>query len=234
MTEPPIPLTPDAASRLRDIDVVLFDLDGTIIDTLGLILTSFRHTTEVVLGSALPDQVLMRNVGVPLAQQMREFSEEHAEELVRVYREHNARVHDDLVREYPGTEDALDALAEQGFRLGIVTSKSRPVAERGLACFGLGERFETLVAMEDTVAHKPDPAPVLLAAQRMGVSAARCAYVGDSPYDVGAANAAGALAIAAGWGVSDAETLLAARPACLLSTIAELVPLLATARTHSG
>lgn len=182
------------------IEVVLFDLDGTLIDTIELILSSMRHATAEVLGEALPDDVLLHNVGVPLRVQMGEFAPGREDELLCVYRAHNAIVHDDLVCEYPGTETALRAILAQGYRLGVVTSKSVPVAQRGIDRFGLGEFFETLVGYEDTEIHKPEAAPLLLAAQRMGVDIRRCCYVGDSPHDMNAGRAAGAVTVAALWG----------------------------------
>jgi pyrophosphatase PpaX len=216
-------------TRLGTVEVVLFDLDGTLIDTIDLILASMRHATEAVLGEALPDHVLLHNVGVPLRVQMREFDEDRAEELLSVYREHNAEVHDELVEEYPGTADGLSALLDAGYRLGIVTSKSRPVAERGLEAFGLGRYFECLVAYEDTEIHKPEPEPLLEAARRFGVDIGKCAYVGDSPHDMNAAIASGAVPIAALWGPFS-ERVLAPGPALALNNLSELAGALSRAR----
>lgn len=141
---------------------------------------------------------------------MREFSEEHADELLRVYRQHNARVHDSLVREYPGVEAALEELISAGHRLGVVTSKLHSVAQQGLDRFSLGRFFEVLVGSDDVTVHKPDPHPLLHAARLMGVPAEKCAYVGDSPHDMRAARAAGMVAVAATWGVAERTRLLEA------------------------
>lgn len=193
-----------------DIGCVLFDLDGTLINTLELIRESMRYATATVLGEALPDDVLMHNVGVPLAVQMKEFSVEHADELLVAYRSHNDRVHDALVREYPGVEQALEALAAAGLRMGVVTSKMHSVAQRGLDRFSLGRFFELLVGSDDVEVHKPEPDPLLHAAAVLQVEPGRCAYVGDSPHDMTAARLAGMVAIAATWGVSDRDRLIEA------------------------
>ena len=190
----------ELSERLNATEAVLFDLDGTLIDTIELILTSARHATKVVLGEALPDDVLRHNIGVPLRVQFAEYAPEHVDELLAAYRAHNESVHDELIREYPGTEDALKALAAAGFRLGIVTSKSRPVAQRGLDFFGLGKYFDVTVGFEDTEIHKPEAAPIIEAAFRIGTSPTRCLYVGDSPHDMASGIAAGALTGAALWG----------------------------------
>lgn len=220
-------LTGDAvARRIEDVECVLFDLDGTLIDTIDMIRASMRYATEAVLGAALPDEVLMRNVGVPLAQQMREFSEAHADELLRTYREHNARVHDAMIREYPGVDDALAKLAARGLRLGIVTSKSRPVALRGLERFSLERFFETVVTCDDVDRFKPDPFPLFAAAKALDVEIERCAYVGDSPHDMTAAVASGCVSIAALWGAFSADTVLAPGPSYQASSMADVVAIL--------
>lgn len=218
----------------REIGCVLFDLDGTLIDTIGLIRESMRHATGTVLGSPLPDEVLMRNVGVPLAVQMREFSEEHAEELLRVYREHNDRVHDVLVREYPGVEPALERIAAAGVPMAIVTSKMRRVAMRGLERFSLDRFFDVIVGADDVEIHKPDPFPLVHAARLMGAEPAACAYVGDSPHDMSAASAAGMLAVGATWGVSSPERLRGAGAQVEAHSMEEVAALFVVHGNHTG
>ncbi len=219
-------MTSGADERVSAVDAVLFDLDGTLIDTIELILTSFRHATGAVLGEPLPDRLLLENIGVPLSRQMRQFAPDHAEELVRVYREHNAAHHDEIAREYPGVHEALDAIAATGRPMGVVTSKGSPMAHHGLAVFGLSHYFPVVVTADDVEVHKPDPFPLCHAATRLGVPIERCAYVGDSPYDMAAALAGGALAIAALWGAFSAEELLAPGPHHALASISELPELL--------
>lgn len=214
-----------ASDGNRPIEVVLFDLDGTLIDTIELILSSMRHATAEVLGEALPDSVLLHNVGVPLRVQMGEFAPGREDELLCVYRAHNATVHDELVCEYPGTEAALQSIVARGYRLGVVTSKSVSVAQRGLDRFGLGEFFETLVGYEDTEIHKPEAAPLLLAAARMGVDIRHCCYVGDSPHDMNAGRAAGAMTVAALWGPFR-ERVTQPEPDFAIESLSELVGVL--------
>ena len=210
------------AERVAAVECVLFDLDGTLIDTLELIRESMRYCTAAVLGAPLPDEVLMHNVGIPLRAQMREFSEEHAEELLAAYRAHNNRVHDAMVREYPGVEEALAALSAKGLQLGIVTSKSGPVARRGLERFGLQRFFEVVVSCDDVPVHKPEPYPLVYAAGLLGTPTERCAYVGDSPHDMAAAVSAGCVSVAALWGVSDRERVLEPGPEYAVASMAEL------------
>jgi pyrophosphatase PpaX len=224
-----------ATRRLAQTRAVLFDLDGTLLDTIALILSSFQHATTTVLGEPLPDDVLLRNVGVPLAVQMAEFDPERAEELLAVYRAHNGEHHDRLVEAYPGVAEVVAAIDDAGMPMAVVTSKSRHLAERGLTITGLRGRFPVLVACEDTEEHKPDPAPLILAADTLGVDLRYCVYVGDSPHDVRAARDGGAIAIGATWGVSSAAELAAAGPDFVIDSIDELLGLLneACVRTRS-
>ena len=179
---------------------VLFDLDGTLIDSGPLILSSFRHATRTVLGREIPDEVLMANVGGHgIHAQMREFDEDLAEELVRVYREHNLGVYRDVAL-FPGVEDVLERLRAEARALGVVTVKSRVTVDLTFELLGLEEWFATVVTGDDTERHKPDPEPLRLALDRLGTDASSAAYVGDSPFDIRAAKAAGMTAIAVSWG----------------------------------
>lgn len=216
---------PHTDPRLARLQAILFDLDGTLIDTVELILSSFRYATEAVLGKPLPDELLMRNVGVPLAIQMAEFAPAHVQELLRVYREHNAEHHDQLAKRYPGTDETLAKLHERGARMAVVTSKSRSVAERGLRLFGYERYFQHMVGADDVEIHKPDPYPLRFAADLMNVPVQACMYVGDSPHDMAAAKAADSIAVAAMWGPFS-DRVLEPGPDYALGNIRELLDLL--------
>ncbi len=220
-------LSAEAQARLQEIDCVLFDLDGTLVDTIELILCSFRHATEQVLGEALPDEVVLADVGVPLRTQMQSFSEEHTDELLRVYREHNAEHHDDLIGEYPGVEDVLRELRRRGYKLGVVTSKLNHMACRGLDCFDLRPFVDLVIGADDVEIHKPDPHPLLVAAEKLGATPDRCVYVGDAPPDMQAAQGAGMVSIAALWGgAHDNQRVLAEHPDIALSDVSQLLGIL--------
>jgi pyrophosphatase PpaX len=180
--------------------VVLFDFDGTVVDSGGIILASMRHATRTVLAREYSDEELMASVGGPgLDAQMVAIAPEHAEELVRVYREHNESIHDEL-KAFAGMEDVLRTLRAEGRRIGMVTAKRRKTVALAFEYLPLAPYFETIVAGEDTERHKPEPAPLLLALDRFSAVPADAAYVGDSPYDMRAAKAAGVAAIGVTWG----------------------------------
>jgi pyrophosphatase PpaX len=180
--------------------VVLFDLDGTVVDSGGIILASMRHATQTVLGRDFSDDELLANVGGPgLEAQMEALGPGSTAELVRVYREHNEPLHETL-EGFDGIEATLDALRARGHRLGIVTAKRRATVELAFARLPLAHLFETIVGGDETDRHKPDPAPLRLALERLGASASEAAYVGDSPYDMQAARSGGLYAVGVTWG----------------------------------
>jgi pyrophosphatase PpaX len=180
--------------------VVLFDLDGTVVDSGAIILASMRHATREVLGTEHTDAELMQAVGGPgLEAQLAVFGPDDVDELVRVYRAHNEPLHDEL-EACLGMEDVLVRLHAEGRRLGVVTAKRRATVELAFASVPIAHLFETVVGGDETEKHKPDPEPLLLAAERMGADPAQTAYVGDSPFDILAAKAAGMYSIAVTWG----------------------------------
>jgi pyrophosphatase PpaX len=179
----------------------LFDLDGTIVDTTELIRQSFRHASREVLGKQLPDEVLMANVGQPLMTQMKLLNAEKAQELYDVYRRFNHMHHDDFIRAYPGVEELLQELKKRGARLAIVTSKSRDTVNMAFRAIPIEHYFETVVSTDDTDFHKPDPQPLQLAMRRLDVIPDESVYIGDSPFDIEAGQAAGVVTAAVGWGI---------------------------------
>jgi pyrophosphatase PpaX len=206
---------------------ILFDLDGTVVDSGAIILASMRHATREVLGRDYSDEELLNTVGGPgLEAQMSALAPEHVERLVDVYRAHNEPLHDEL-EACAGMEDVLVRLHEEGRRLGIVTAKRRATVELAFDRVPLAHLFETIVGGDETERHKPDPEPLLLAAERLGSAPADTAYVGDSPFDVRAAKAARMFAVAVTWGrIHERLRLEAEEPDAIVETAEELLAVL--------
>jgi len=205
--------------------VVLFDLDGTVVDSGGIILASMRHATRTVLGREFPDEALMAAVGGPgLEQQMRMLGPEHVEELIRVYREHNEPLHEEL-RVCVGMDDVLVALKEQGRKLGVVSAKRRRTVELAFASVEIGHLFDAVVGGDEHERQKPEPDLLLLALERLGAESAIAAYVGDSPFDMQAARAAGMHAVGVTWGGIHERGLLSEADE-IVDTPAELLAVL--------
>jgi pyrophosphatase PpaX len=206
---------------------VLFDLDGTVVDSGAIILASLRHATREVLGREYTDAELMQTVGGPgLEAQMEAIAPDHVEQLVDVYRAHNIPLHDEL-EACLGMEDALVRLRAEGRRLGVVTAKRRDTAELAFDRVGIGHFFEAVVGGDETERHKPDPQPLLLGAERLGADPAETAYVGDSPFDIRAAKAAGMFAVGVTWGrIHDRSRLEDDEPDAIVDTAEELLAVL--------
>jgi pyrophosphatase PpaX len=193
---------------------VLFDFDGTIVDTTELIYQSMRHAAGEVLGHEPSREVLMANVGQPLPRQMELLDPEKAEELLETYHLYNDEHHEGLIRKFPNVETSLTRLRDAGLAIAVVTSKRRSSVEMALSSFpGLKKVVDVFVTMEDTTEHKPHPAPLLKGLELLGnVPPEKAAYVGDAPFDVDAAHAAGVMSVAVSWGAFTQEALHAAGP----------------------
>ena len=204
---------------------VLFDLDGTLIDSGAIILASFRHATQTVLRREIPDAELAALVGGSnIHDQMRSIDAAQVDELVRVYREHNEPLHDEL-EAFEGIEHVLAELKREGRRLGIVTAKRRQTVELAFAVLPLERYFDVVVTSDMTERHKPDPEPVLKALERLGVEPGEAAFVGDSPFDVASGKAAGVFTVAVAWGnIHPIESL--AEADVLVASPAQLVEIL--------
>jgi len=183
----------------------LFDLDGTLIDSVELILRSYRHTLRAHRGYEPPDELWLRGLGTPIRVQLRQWSDDPAEieAMARTYSVYNMEHHDALVRPYDGIVDAVRRLKAGGNRLGLVTSKVRTGAERGLRVTGLDAAFDVIVGADDVRNPKPHPEPVLVALERLGTMPAETVFIGDSRHDMESGRAAGVRIAAALWGPFD-------------------------------
>jgi pyrophosphatase PpaX len=206
---------------------VLFDLDGTLVDSGAIILASFKHAARKVLARDVEEEQIAALVGGSnLHDQMRVLSPAHVDELVRVYREHNRPLHDEL-EAFDGVEELMETLSEQGRKLGIVTAKGRQTVDLAFAVLSLERYFDAVVTADMTDRHKPDPDPVLKALELLETEPAEAAFVGDSPYDIAAGKAAGVFTVAVSWGkIHPEERLLEAGADVLVHSPKELLDVL--------
>ena len=204
--------------------VVLFDLDGTLIDSGPMIVASMKHAAKSVLGRDIPEEVLSAAVGGPgLVAQMESLAPDRVDDLVAAYRAHNEPLHDELEAFWEVIE-VLPRLRDEGRRLGIVTAKRRATVD---LAFGrlpeLEQAFDVVVTSDDTDRHKPSPDPILAAVDRLEARPRDTAYVGDSPFDIRAAKAAGMHSIAVTWGgIHTRETLEQEHPDAMVDNAEQL------------
>ena len=192
-----------------------------------MILASFRHATRSVLAREIPDEELVAACGgATIHDQMRMFDEHRVDALVRAYREHNEPLHADL-QAFAGVQDVLERLAGEGRKLGIVTSKRRKTVDLAFGVLPLRHFFEAVVTSDEVVQPKPHPEPVLVALERLGSLPEEAAFVGDSPFDVGAGKAAGVFTVGVSWGrIHTEERLRAAGADVVVHTRPELLDVL--------
>ena len=207
--------------------VVLFDLDGTLVDSGAIILSSFKHATQTVLRREFPDEHILAAVGGSnLSEQMRRLDPNRVDDLIAAYRTHNEPLHRDLLP-CAGILDALGVLRRERRRVGIVTAKRRETLALALRAIpDLGD-FDVVVTSDDTELHKPHPEPILHALELLDAPAADAAYVGDSPFDVRAGNDAGVFTVAVGWGnIHPRERVEAESPDAFVERPGELLDVL--------
>ncbi|WP_353894113.1 pyrophosphatase PpaX [Proteinivorax hydrogeniformans] len=180
--------------------IILFDLDGTLLNTNELIIKSFQHTLKKVLDLEMSSEDLTPYFGETLQTTLRRFDKNKVDEMIQVYRQYNQQKHDELVKPFPKVKETLLRLNNLGCRLGIITSKSKKMCIKGLDLFQLTDLFDVIVAMEDTKHHKPSPDPILKAMEKLKLQQKNdIYYVGDSPFDIIAARSAGIVPIGVKW-----------------------------------
>lgn len=202
---------------------VVFDLDGTLVDTIGLIVDSYQHAFQTVLGTQEDEAKIRSWIGQPLIRAFREVSPEQADELYATYLEWNHANTERLIRRYAGVDRLLSELDEAGVLIAAATSKRRTSAQMAAHLTGISAYLDVFVTMEDTDAHKPDPQPLLLAVKELGVQPHEAAYIGDAIVDVQAARNAGMSAVAVTWGAGVREALKAVNPDVLADSVDDLL-----------
>lgn len=233
----PSPAGASGRARLpRRHPVVLFDLDGTLIDTLELLVQAMQHAFDAREGPRPTVEEWVATIGRPLIWQFGQYAtgDDDLQLLVRTYRAYQSEHHDRLTRVYDGIPALVQRLHEAGHPLGVVTSKGDHLANRSLAHVGLAPFFDVVVGADRTTRHKPEPEPVWFALRELDDAPERAVYIGDSPFDVMAGNAAGATSIGVTWGASTHAPLRDASAHHVVTTVAELDALLAKLAAPQG
>jgi pyrophosphatase PpaX len=212
---------------------ILFDLDGTLIDSITLLLNSMEAAYQ---GRTLrPSQSeWTAGIGIPLRTQLARWSasEEDTEQLIARYRDYQSLHLEALTVAYPGVPDVLQWIRSRGHAIALVTSKGLGMTERSLTHVGLADAFDLLVTAESTERHKPLPDPVWLALEKLDVERDNALFVGDSTHDMHAGRAAGVRTAAATWGPFSRLELEPAQPTYWLNTMHDLVPIVESLHAH--
>ena len=201
------------------IKAVLFDFDGTLINTNDLIFQSYNHAFQKVFHRDIKLEEFLKFYGRPLRKSIIEEYGDDGYNLVEKYRVFNAENHDRLIKKFPGTTEGLILLKENNIKLGVVTSKRKEMVLKGIDFLEYGNMFDALVTLDDTTKHKPDPEPILRGCEILGTDPKNTIYVGDSIFDIIAGHAAGTKTCAVKYSLTSKEELLSHNPDYYCDTI---------------
>lgn len=206
-----------------NIRTILFDLDGTLIDTNDLIIASFAHTIKEYSNRTYTRKEILDFIGPPLRESLARINPEQVEAMVETYRKHNIEHHQTYVKAYDGVVDTVQKLKEQGYQLGIVTTKMKNTVEMGLEIAGLSGVFETIITLDDVTNAKPHPEPIVRALEALNSRASEALMVGDNTHDIEAGHNAGTHTAGVAWTVKGREVLDQLRPDYMLEHMSDLL-----------
>jgi pyrophosphatase PpaX len=207
----------------RNITTLLFDLDGTLINTNELIISSFTHTLNKYFPNEYTRDDILPFIGPTLRETFESIAKDKVDELIQCYREHNLRFHDELVTEYKGVHETIKILSEQGFKLGIVTTKMLDTVMKGLTLTKLDQYFPVIIALDHVKHAKPNPEPVFKALDKLDSKPDEAIMIGDNYHDILAGKNAGTLTAGVGWSIKGADYLASFEPDFILKEMKDLL-----------
>ena len=204
------------------IKAVLFDLDGTLIDTNELIIESFKHTFKEHLNIDVPESEIVMYFGEPLIDTLVRYDKENANLLFNTYIKYNEAIHDDKAREVVYAKETISELKALGIKVGVVTSKRKLIAERGLKLFNLFDKMDVIITPEDTAKHKPEPEPIYKACEILNVRPNEALMIGDSHFDILCGKNAGAKTCVVKYTVLPLDKIMVYNPEYAIDEIKEI------------
>ncbi|WP_342528474.1 pyrophosphatase PpaX [Chryseomicrobium sp. FSL W7-1435] len=202
---------------------VLFDLDGTLIDTNELIIQSFQTVLDERFPGKYSRETILPFLGPPLYETFQQVDSTQVEQLIASYREWNIANHDAMVEAFPGVVETIQQLHQMGIKLAIVSTKRNEMIERALELMNLRQYFSAVIGLDDVQNAKPDPEPVRLALEKLDATPESALMVGDNFHDIMAARAAGVASVAVAWSLKGLDYLLAFEPMYSIHAIDEIV-----------
>ena len=204
------------------IETILFDLDGTLIDTNELIIASFTHTVEKFGDRPYTREEILDFIGPPLVDSLTLVNPNKIDDMVTAYREHNYANHEKYVKAYPDVVETIKKLKTKGYKMGIVTTKIHHTAELGLKIAGMEGIFDVIIGLDDVENAKPHPEPVLSAIDQLKANPMTTLMVGDNYHDIEAGQNAGVQTAGVAWAIKGRESLEKYRPDYMLENISDL------------
>lgn len=205
------------------VKAVLFDFDGTLVDTAELIIESFKHTYKTHLGISVEREEILKYFGEPLLTTLERYDKAHANEMLDTYRAYNESIHDIRIREIEGSAYTVKALRKEGIKTAVVSSKRRIMVERGLKVLNMMDLFDEIVSYEDTERGKPHGDPALKGCSNLGIEPCDALMVGDSHYDILCGKDAGCLTCLVSYTALEMESLMQYKPDYVIDKLANLL-----------
>ena len=209
--------------RKEPYKALLFDFDGTLLDTNELIIQTFLH----VLGERFPGkynrEAVLPFLGPTLLETFNTIDPDLAETLIEAYRTHNIQLHDEMAIPFDGVVETLYKLKDQGYKLAIVSTKRRGMIDRGLKLMECKDLFDTIIGIDDVKNAKPDPEPIHLALNRLNVSKEDALMIGDNFHDIVGGQRAGVDTAGVAWSIKGEAFLATFLPTYMLHHITDLL-----------
>ena len=191
---------------MQKIDTVIFDFDGTVMDTNNVILNSWQHTFRTLENREEKPETIIKTFGEPLELTMKNFFPDvPVEESIAIYRSYHYDNFGKLISVFPGMKELIQELKDKNYKLGLVTSRLRKTTMQGLEAYGLLPYFEVIVTADDTTKHKPDPEPLNIALEKLGAAPEHSVMVGDTMFDILCARNAGVKSVLVSWSMAVTE-----------------------------
>lgn len=207
----------------KRIDTVLFDLDGTLINTNELIISSFMHVMDHYYPGEYSREDVLQFMGPPLVESFQALNPEKTEEMVDFYRAYNVKVHDDLVTPFDGVDETVKALHDRGIKMAIVSTKRHDMVVRGLKLMNLDQYFDVVIGLDDVEHAKPHPEPLYKALKALGSTADQAIMVGDNHHDIEGGQNAGTRTAGVAWTSKGKAHLETYKPDFMLEEMSDLL-----------
>ncbi|WP_336637128.1 pyrophosphatase PpaX [Lysinibacillus fusiformis] len=205
------------------VKALLFDFDGTLLNTNELIIQTFMHVLNERFPGQFSPKDCLKFIGPSLKQTFNDIAPGEEEALIAKYRAWNLEHHDELVSQYPDVVSTLEQLKAQGILLAIVSTKRNDTIDRGLSILGATHLFDVRIGTDNVKNVKPDPEPVLLALERLGVDKDDAIMIGDNSHDIEAGHRAGVRAAGVAWAIKGEAYLQQYQPEYILHHMTDLL-----------
>jgi pyrophosphatase PpaX len=207
----------------KNIDTILFDLDGTLVDTNELIISSFLHTLEKYYPKKYKREDVLPFMGPSLYETFGGIDPKRAEEMILEYRSYNHENHDRLVTEFKGVNETVKALKASGFKIAIVSTKILDTVIKGLNLTKLDPYFDVIVALDHVKQPKPDPEAIYVALKQLDSTPEKAIMVGDNYHDILAGKNAGTKTAGVAWSMKGKDFLAKYDPDFILDEMTDLL-----------